>query len=213
MEQKGDHTMANFKELFIDELKDLYDAEHRISEALPKMRKAADSTDLADAFGKHIGETKHQIERLDKISKLLETDLGGETCEATKGLIEEGEEKIEEFDQGPVRDSALIAAAQRVEHYEIAAYGTVRDMAKELGLKEIASILQETLDEEGKTDEALTKLAVSKINPAAARGSNGATSKSALKDKTKEELYEMAQDKDIEGRSDMSKQELVAALS
>lgn len=198
--------MSTLKSLLIEELKDLYDAENRISEALPKMRKAASSQKLADAFGKHLGETKHQIRRLEKISEILGEKLTGEDCEATQGLIEEGEEMIEEFPEGPVRDAALIGAAQRVEHYEIAAYGTVKNLAQELGLSEIAALLQETLDEESKTDEALTELAVSTINPAAA-GNDG------LASKTKEELYEMAQNQDLDGRSDMTKKELVAALS
>lgn len=149
------------EKLLINELKDLYSAEKQITRALPKMAKAATSEDLRSAFQTHLEETRGQIERLDRVFEILGKTAGGKTCQGMKGLLEEGAETMEETAEGELRDAAMIAAAQRVEHYEIAAYGTVRAMAEMMGQKEMAQLLQETLDEEGNTDKELTKIAMS----------------------------------------------------
>lgn len=147
------------EKLFVNELKDIYSAEKQITHALPKMAKAATTETLRTAFENHLQETKGQIERLDRAFEILGKSGTGKTCQAMKGLLEEGAETMEETAEGEVRDAAMIAAAQRVEHYEIAAYGTVRTMAELLGQKEIAQLLQETLEEEGNTDKKLTQIA------------------------------------------------------
>lgn len=158
------------EKLFMNELKDIYSAEKQITRALPKMAKAATSEELRVAFRTHLEETKGQIERLDRVFKILGKPAGSKTCKGMKGLIEEGSEVMEEAEEGEVRDAGLISAAQRVEHYEMAAYGTVRAMAEIMGQKEIAQLLQETLDEEGKTDKLLTKIAM-RVNKMAQRQS------------------------------------------
>lgn len=145
--------------MLLNELKDLYSAEKQITRALPKMARAATSEELRQAFQTHLEETKGQIERLDQIFEMLGKTGSGKTCQGMKGLIEEGKEVLEETEKGDLLDAALIAAAQRVEHYEIAAYGTVRTMADMSGQKEIAQLLQETLNEEGQTDKKLTSIA------------------------------------------------------
>src|SRR5205085_5217034 len=146
-------------DVFVDELKDLYNAENQLTKALPKMAKAAASEELRAAFENHLAETEHQVERLETIFKQLETSPKGKKCKAMVGLIEEGKEIIEVDGEDAVKDAALIAAAQKVEHYEIAGYGTVRTYAQLLGLDEAASLLQETLDEEAAADEKLTEIA------------------------------------------------------
>lgn len=146
--------------LFINELKDLYSAEKQITRALPKMAKAATSEELRDAFQTHLEETRGQIERLERVFEMIGKPASGKTCKAMKGLLEEGEETMKETLEGELRDAAMIGAAQRVEHYEIAAYGTVRTLADLMGQKEISKLLQETLDEEGSTDKKLTKIAM-----------------------------------------------------
>ncbi len=151
--------LNDLKDLFVQELRDLYDAEHQITRALPKMANAASSTELRKAFNNHLEQTQGQIQRLERIF----TDMGvppqGKKCKAMEGIISEGEEVISANGNPSVKDAALIAAAQRVEHYEIAGYGAVRTYAKELGHSDAASLLQKTLDEEGKTDDKLTSLA------------------------------------------------------
>lgn len=147
------------EKLFIEELKDLYSAEHQITKALPKMAKAASSPDLRKAFEIHLEETKGQIERLEKIFGILEKSPKGKTCNGMKGVLEEGAEAIEEYETPAVRDAALITAAQRVEHYEMAGYGGVRTYAELLGQAEIAKLLQETFDEEEAADEKLSTIA------------------------------------------------------
>jgi ferritin-like metal-binding protein YciE len=144
----------------VNELKDLYSAEKQITRALPKMAKAATTEELRNAFKTHLEQTKGQIERLDRVFEILGKTGGGKTCQGMKGLIEEGSEMMEEAEEGEVRDAGLISAAQRVEHYEIAAYGTVRTIANMMGQKEVAQLLQETLEEEGETDKLLTKIAM-----------------------------------------------------
>lgn len=150
--------LETLRDLYIEELKDLYSAESQLLKALPKMAKAATSAELQKAFEDHLAETEGQVERLETIFKELEEKPTGKTCQAMKGLVEEGKEVIEEDAEDDVRDAALIAAAQRVEHYEMAGYGCVRTYAQLLGYDKAAKLLQQTLDEEGAADKSLTKL-------------------------------------------------------
>jgi ferritin-like metal-binding protein YciE len=160
-------TVGTIQELFIDELKDLYSAEKQITKSLPKLAKAATSPELKDAFETHLKETFGQIERLDKVFQILGKSPRGKTCNGMKGVLEEGAEVLEETEKGSsVRDAALISAAQRVEHYEMAGYGCVREYATLLGQKEIAKLLDETLAEEKAADSKLGEVA-KQINPAA----------------------------------------------
>jgi ferritin-like metal-binding protein YciE len=152
------------EELLIDELKDLYSAENQIIKALPKMAKAASSPDLRRAFERHLEETRKQVERLDQIGEQFETRLTGKKCHGMEGLIEEGKEIMSEDLEENALDAGLIGAAQKVEHYEIAAYGTARAHAEMLGYTKVARLLQQTLNEEGATDKKLTQLAESIIN-------------------------------------------------
>jgi ferritin-like metal-binding protein YciE len=145
------------KELYIDELKDLYSAENQLVVALPKMAKAATSPDLKAGFEEHLKQTKGHVERLELIFKQLKESPKGKKCKGMEGLIEEGSEAIEEY-EGELLDAALIGAAQRVEHYEMAGYGTVSAFAEVLGESEHASLLNDTLEEEKATDEKLTDL-------------------------------------------------------
>ena len=147
------------KELYIDELKDLYNAENQLVKALPKMAKAASSDELRQGFEEHLEQTKGHVQRLEKIFQALGESPKGKTCKGMQGLIEEGSEATEEDYENSVMDAALIGAAQRVEHYEIAGYGTVRSMAETLGEDNHVSLLEETLEEEKETDEKLTELA------------------------------------------------------
>ena len=139
-------SVKTINELLLDELKDLYSAEKQITKALPKMAKAASSQDLKSAFESHLEETQGHVERLDKIFENLGKSPRGKTCHGMQGLLEEGSEMISESEKGPVRDAGLISAAQRVEHYEMAGYGSVREFASILGQNEIASLLEETLE-------------------------------------------------------------------
>lgn len=157
-------AIATLHELYVEELKDLYSAEQQILKALPKMAKAASHEDLAQAFNDHLEETKAQVARLEKIFKELDVSPKGKTCKAMKGLLEEGKDVMAEDAEPAVLDAALIAAAQRVEHYEMAGYGCVRTYAKLLGYDDACDLLQETLDEEGTADKKLTELAESAIN-------------------------------------------------
>jgi ferritin-like metal-binding protein YciE len=159
--------LNTLKDLYIHELKDLYSAEKQIIKALPKMAKAATSEELAAGFKKHLEETKVHAERLEKILKSHEQTTRGPKCKGMEGVLEEGAEMIEEEADEEVRDAGLIAAAQRVEHYEMAGYGTARTYAELLGDKAGAKLLQQTLEEESATDETLTSLATSSINVAA----------------------------------------------
>lgn len=158
--------LATLKDLYIHELKDLYSAEKQIIKALPKMAKAATNPDLVAGFEQHLEETKEQAVRLEKILKSHDQTTRGPKCKGMEGVLEEGAEMIEEEADPEVKDAGLIAAAQRVEHYEMAGYGTARTYAELLGDKEGAQLLQETLDEEAATDEKLT-VAAKKINVAA----------------------------------------------
>jgi ferritin-like metal-binding protein YciE len=152
------------EELLVDELKDLYSAEKQLVRALPRMAKAAGSQELRRAFEKHLGETERHVERLEQIGEALESRLTGKKCVGMEGLIEEGKELIEEDIDQDALDAGLIGAAQKVEHYEIAAYGTARTHADMLGYSKIARLLQQTLNEEGATDKKLTALAENIIN-------------------------------------------------
>jgi ferritin-like metal-binding protein YciE len=156
--------MNPLEELLQDELKDLYSAENQIIKALPRMAKAASSPELKRAFERHLEETRRQVERLDAIGEELEIKLTGKKCMGMEGLIEEGKELMGEIDDEGALDAGLIGAAQKVEHYEIAAYGTARTHAEMLGYRKIAKLLQQTLNEEGMTDKKLTQLADSLIN-------------------------------------------------
>ena len=152
---------TSLHELLIDELKDLYSAETQLTKALPKMAKAANHEALKAGFEAHLDQTHEHIARLDRVMEILDASPKGKTCKAMKGLVAEGEEKIDEDASPAVKDAALICAAQKVEHYEIAGYGTVRTFAELLGQDEVVSLLQETLDEEAETDRKLTELASS----------------------------------------------------
>jgi ferritin-like metal-binding protein YciE len=160
--------MNTLKDLYLDELKDVYDAEQQIAKALPKMAKEATNEELRAAVEQHLDQTQTQIERLEQIFEELGEKAKGVKCEAAKGLIEEAKSMMEDAEDDDTRDAAIIAAAQKIEHYEIATYGTLRTYAELLGFDEQAELLQETLDEEKETDENLTELAVSCINIEAA---------------------------------------------
>ena len=155
--------MDSLEELMVDELKDLFNAENQLVKALPKLAKKAESPTLKKAFTDHLKQTQGHVLRLEKIGQTLGQKLTGKKCAAMEGLVEEGSEILEEEGQNPVIDAALIGAAQRVEHYEIAAYGTVRAMAQTLGREDIVELLQETLDEEGEADQLLTQIATEEV--------------------------------------------------
>ena len=158
------HARNPLEELLVDELKDLYSAENQIIKALPKMAKAAASPELKRAFERHLEETKRQVDRLEQIGEALDTRLTGKKCKGMEGLIEEGKELMSENLDEDALDAGLIGAAQKVEHYEIAAYGTARAHAGLLGLNKAVKLLQQTLDEESSTDKKLSDLAESLIN-------------------------------------------------
>lgn len=159
--------MAMLEKLFEDTLRDIYYAEKAIYKALPKMMRKATSPDLKAAFEKHRGETEGQIARLEEVFELLEKSARGKKCPAIDGILEEGAELMEEHETGVGLDAAMAGAAQAVEHYEIARYGTLVAWATELGMKDATKLLQANLDEEAATDEALTELATSQLNSAA----------------------------------------------
>ena len=190
--------IESLEKLFVDQLKDLYSAEAQIIRALPKMAKAASSEELRQAFEEHLEVTKRQKERLERIAERLGTKPNGKKCVAMEGLIEEGKEILEAEGPGAVIDAALIAAAQRVEHYEISAYGTARALAQHLGNAEAVRLLDETAKEEGETDQLLTQLAEQTVYPAVGQEeeeeeggsrsssrSNGKSSRSRSKAKAK----------------------------
>ncbi|MGA8730415.1 MAG: ferritin-like domain-containing protein [Terracidiphilus sp.] len=159
-------TVDTMEKLFVQELKDLYSAENQITKALPKMVKAAASNELKSAFEHHLKETEGQIQRLDKVFEILGTSPKGKTCDGMKGVLEEGNQMLSETAEGDVRDAALISAGQRVEHYEMAGYGTVRAYAERLGKSQIVKLLEQTLEEEKAADKKLTEIS-KKVNPAA----------------------------------------------
>jgi len=168
-QQLSERDGEKLKELFVDGLKDIYWAEKHLVKALPKLAKAATSEDLKAAFESHLHETQQQVERLERIFGLIDEPAEAKTCQAMVGLSKEADEIIESTEEGTmVRDCGLIMAAQKVEHYEIASYGTLRNIARILGHFDVAEILQTTLNEEGESDHKLTELAEAHINEEAA---------------------------------------------
>lgn len=162
-------TIKSLKDLFIHALSDVYSAEKQLTRALPKLARAAEQEDLVNAFKTHLEETQGQIERLDKlVENTPDVRIKRIKCLAMEGLIEEGQEVIDAIESGPVRDAGLIAAAQKVEHYEIATYGTLCALAEKLGYTAAKKLLGETLEEEKSTDNKLTLIAEQKINAQAA---------------------------------------------
>jgi ferritin-like metal-binding protein YciE len=159
--------MGSLEELFVDQLRDVYDAEDRLVNALPTLAKSASSPELKAAFERHLEETRQQVKRLEGVFKNLELKVKGKKCYAMKGLIEEGEELIDERPAQEVLDAGLIAAAQKVEHYEIACYGTLCTWAEQLGHHAALELLRQNLAEEKADDEKLTRLAEARINRAA----------------------------------------------
>ena len=176
--------VKDFDSLYVEGLRDLYSAEKQLIKALPKMAKAATTAKLKTAVEKHLEVTKGQVERLDTIFSDLKESPEGHECKAMKGLIEEGDELMKEVESGPVLDAALIGAAQKVEHYEMAGYGTSRTFAELLGKTKHVKLLQLTLDEEGDTDRELTRLAEGLVNEKAAE-KNGKKSSAARKEPEK----------------------------
>lgn len=164
-------SLNSIEDLLVQEIKDLYSAENQLIKALPKMAKAASNPDLKAGFEQHLEETKEHVDRLEKVAELLDATPRGKSCKAMKGLIEEGSEAISEDGEDSIRDLAIIVAAQKVEHYEIAGYGSARTMAEMLGLDEVAELLQQTLDEEGATDQKLTEVAMAIVPESAGRAS------------------------------------------
>jgi ferritin-like metal-binding protein YciE len=158
----------DLKALFLHQLKDTYFAENAILKALPQMAEAAESEELRGAFAVHLKETEGQVRRLEQIFEMVGEKPEGIPCKAIQGIIEEGQEILQEFEDGEALDAGLIAAAQAVEHYEIARYGTLLAWAKQLGLSEAEGLIEETLVEEENTDQVLSELAEDAINPAAA---------------------------------------------
>ena len=154
-------SVATAEELFVDELKDIYSAEKQAVKAFPRLTKAVQSDELKQAMQEHLEQTKGQIERLDRIFEILDKRSSGKTCDGMKGLVTEAQSQVEEIERGPVLDCAMIGALQRIEHYEIAAYGTVATLAEAMGQDEIKELLGETLEEEKETDERLTQVAQS----------------------------------------------------
>jgi ferritin-like metal-binding protein YciE len=158
----------DLNDLFLDTLKDIYYAEKQILKSLPKMAKAANSDELRAAFEKHEGETEGQIERLEQIFELLGKPARGKKCDAIEGILDEGKEIMDEYKGATALDAGLLAAAQAVEHYEISRYGTLKSWAGKLGMNQAARLLDQTLNEEKKTDETLTKIAETAVNAEAA---------------------------------------------
>jgi len=161
--------IETMEDLFLEQIEDLYDAEKRLVKALPKMAEASTSNSLRQAIQSHLLETEGHVSRLENVFRMLGKDPKGQTCDAMKGLVSEGEDIIGDIDESPLRDAGIIASANRVEHYEIAAYGSARTFAQTLGLNDAASVLEQTLQEEKRADQKLTQLAESMINEEALR--------------------------------------------
>ena len=151
--------IVTVKELLVQEIKDLFSAENQLTHALPKMAKGASDPDLKKGFEKHLKETEVHMDRLEKVAELLDASPRGKSCVAMKGLVKEGEEALQEDAAADIKDLALIVAAQKVEHYEIAGYGGARALAEALKMNKVVELLQATLDEEGNTDKTLTEIA------------------------------------------------------
>lgn len=165
--------MHNLRHLLVHDIQDLYSAEKQLIDALPKMAEKASDPELRAAFESHLGETQHHVVRLERIAEILGVDPDEVTCKAMKGLIKEAEEIMDEAESPESLDAGMIGAAQKVEHYEMAGYGTVRAYARKLGLDEVARILQETLDEESAANEKLTMIAEGGINQQAITAAAG----------------------------------------
>jgi ferritin-like metal-binding protein YciE len=178
--------MESLKELYVEELKDLWSAETQITKALPRMMKAATNPKLKKAFNTHLKQTERHVKRLERIFKELDESPRGKKCVGMEGLIKEGQELIKEKPDADVLDAGLIAAAQHVEHYEIAGYGCVRTWARQMGEDRQAELLQETLDEEEQTDRLLTELAESEINVEAEEGEEEEESRPATRSRAKQ---------------------------
>jgi len=175
------------RELYMDELKDLYNAENQLVKALPKMAKAATSDELRSGFEEHLEQTKGHVQRLEQIFEMLGESPKGKKCKGMEGLVEEGSEMIDEDFEGSVKDAGLIGAAQRVEHYEIAGYGTVKAFAQTLGENEHVELLEQTLQEEKDTDEKLTQLAA-QINSQATSEAEGSDEQDQAKQRNTERI-------------------------
>jgi ferritin-like metal-binding protein YciE len=171
--------ISTLEEMFLDEIQDLYDAEKQLTKALPKMAKAASSEELRQAFEEHLGQTRGHVERLEQVFEAIGEKAKSKKCEAMAGLVKEGDDIASNTEETSVRDAGLIAGAQKVEHYEIAGYGSARTHAQLLGHDRVASLLEQTLDEEKETDQKLTDLAESMINEEAAGMSRGQDETSA----------------------------------
>ena len=163
-------NVESLEQLLQEELKDIYDAEKQLTKALPKLAKKATNAELKSAFEEHLQQTEGHVERLEQVFEQLELPARGKKCEGMRSLISEGEQMMRDAEDDDTRDALMIAAAQKVEHYEIASYGTMRTWANLLGKSEVASILEETLDEEKETDQKLTSIAESHVNLEAASG-------------------------------------------
>src|SRR5579875_2875460 len=171
----------NFQDLFREQIEDLYDAEHRLTDALPKLAEAANSSQLKQAFQNHLTETQGHVSRLEQVFREINVEPKRTTCPAMKGLIAEGEEMIKAKGDPDIKDAALIASAQRVEHYEISRYGSARAFARRLGLTQAVSLLQQTLEEEKAADEKLNRIAESSVNPQASGASASSRSYSTTR--------------------------------
>ncbi|HYE30185.1 MAG TPA: ferritin-like domain-containing protein [Methylomirabilota bacterium] len=197
--------LETLRELYIEELRDIYDAENQLVKALPKMAKAATNEELSAAFEEHLEQTEAQVERLNEIFEMLEEKPKGGKCEAMKGLLEEAKKLMEEDADADVLDAAMIAAAQKVEHYEIASYGTLRTYAEQLELDEQADLLQEILDEEKDADDNLTELAMTCIN-LAAEGEEEEEEEDEDEEVSAEDAEESEEEEDEEGEEDEEKE-------
>ena len=162
--------IQSMKDLFLEQIRDLYSGETQIVKALPKMREAASNQELREGFAEHLEQTQTHVARLEDIFTRLEEKPGGVKCVGMEGVLKEGEEMIDSTETGSVRDAGLIAAAQRVEHYEMAGYGSAREFARQLGDMSAVQLLEETLEEEKETDERLTEIAMSMVNDEASAG-------------------------------------------
>lgn len=185
-------------DMFLDELKDIYSAEKQAVRVYPKLAKSVESRELKEALQDHLEETKGQVERLERIFEILDKRGTGKTCEGMKGVLAESAEAMEKVEQGPVRDAALIAAAQRAEHYEIAAYGTVVALAKAMGQQEIAQLLAETLEQEKAVDKKLTAISKNVNKQALA---------DAEEEEDEDEIEEEEEDEEEEGDDELEDEE------
>lgn len=185
-------SAENLREALVEEIRDLYNAEKQLVKALPKMAKGAESDELRDAFEQHLQETEGQVTRLERVFELLDEKPRGKHCAGMAGIVEEGSEKLQEDLEGSVLDACLIASAQKVEHYEISAYGTAIAWAEALGLSEVGDVLNETLEEEKAADEKLSALAESGINQAATAGESEEEEGDEMEDEDEEETTSRA---------------------